>query len=320
MAMAILCSMPGRIAGKKTFMVARNLDMEIGMDAMPIPCLRRRSRMALITTAILVHPVWNASARSPQASLCVEATTQAERALHIPDGFLAAMSRVESGRPEPDGMISAWPWTITVNGVGHYYMTREDAIAAVQMFRQQGNPSIDVGCMQVNLQQHPDAFSTLDQAFDPVRNARYAATFLLKLHDKMGSWPRAAAAYHSQTPGIGTPYQWKVLEAWAVPQDGRDPQISPRKDARAAPYFAAQTFPRPLVPALAPHQPVMAAAPAGMTTTPVRAFHPFVGNRNFAPPSPNRPVTKGTQGRTLASYRAAPVALVAPRRLAPQPG
>jgi hypothetical protein len=285
---------------------------------------RHRPCVALMTAAILAHCAWDASAHSPEASLCVQATAQAERVLHIPDGFLSAMSRVESGRPEPDGVISAWPWTITAVGIGHYYMTRDDAIAAVQTFREQGITSLDVGCLQVNLQQHPDAFPSLEQAFDPARNAIYAGNFLLQMHDKMGSWPRAAAAYHSQTPGIGTPYQGKVMEAWAVPQDGRGTQPPPQKDSPRMPRFGAR--PLPYLAAPTRHPPVVATAAtaddggmAGVPAVPTRPFHPFMGSRNFAEPSPNRPVTKGAQGRTLASYRAAPVALATSRRLTSRP-
>ena len=45
--------------------------------------------------------------------------------------------------------------------------------------------------MQVNLLHHGSAFGSLEQAFDPVSNARYAADFLQKLLSQTGSWPRA---------------------------------------------------------------------------------------------------------------------------------
>jgi hypothetical protein len=70
--------------------------------------------------------------------------------------------------------------------------------------------SIDVGCMQVNLLHHPNAFASLEQAFDPVGNAIYAAHFLRQLFDQTGSWPKATAAYHSATPKLGSAYQLKV--------------------------------------------------------------------------------------------------------------
>ncbi|MEJ1977686.1 MAG: transglycosylase SLT domain-containing protein [Acetobacteraceae bacterium] len=46
---------------------------------------------------------------------------------------------------------------------------------------------------------HPDAFATLDEAFDPQANAQYAAVFLQRLHVMTGDWSAAAAAYHSMT-------------------------------------------------------------------------------------------------------------------------
>lgn len=263
---------------------------------------------------LLCAPWPQAEARSYEADLCTRATEQVERAMRIPDGFLSAMSRVESGRMGSDGVVAAWPWTVTAAGVGHYYQTREEAVAAVETFRQQGTYSLDVGCMQVNLQQHPNAFPSVEQAFDPVHNAQYAGEFLLQLHEKTGSWPRAAAAYHSQTPGIGTPYQWKVLEAWAVPQDGRDTQASPHKVAHGGqpspflPVVAVRS--RPILLPNEDGQPTETGAPA-----PSRIFHPFMGNQHFVEPAPRRPASAGLRGRSLASYRAAPVAMAMPHRL-----
>lgn len=44
--------------------------------------------------------------------LCREATAQVERALRLPDGFLSAISRVETGRPDENGTLLPWPWSI----------------------------------------------------------------------------------------------------------------------------------------------------------------------------------------------------------------
>ena len=78
----------------------------------------------------------------------------------------------------------------------------------------QGVRSIDVGCMQVNLMHHPNAFASLDAAFDPTANALYAARFLNTLYGTSGSWVQATAAYHSQTPAIGADYQQRVMARW----------------------------------------------------------------------------------------------------------
>ncbi len=123
---------------------------------------------------------------------------------------MAAIGRVESGRRSADGVMHPWPWSINVEGIDHVYDTREQVIAAVRGFQAQGIRSIDVGCMQVNLLQHPDAFTSLEQAFDPASNAAYAARFLGQLFSQTGTWPKATAGYHSLTPGVGEPYERKV--------------------------------------------------------------------------------------------------------------
>ena len=100
-------------------------------------------------------------------------------------------------------------------------------MAAVNAHRARGARSIDVGCMQVNLLHHGDAFASLEEAFDPAANARYAAAFLQRLLAQTGSWPRAAAGYHSLTPDVGAEYARKVLAVWARPGLGEGGRREP---------------------------------------------------------------------------------------------
>ena len=183
------------------------------------------------------------------ANPCRTAAAASERAWNIPAHLLAAISRVETGRPDAQGDRGPWPWSVNAEGAGSVYDSKEEAVAAVRRMRAQGIRSIDVGCMQVNLMHHPDAFASLEEAFEPSRNADYAARFLVTLRDQTGSWPAAAAAYHSMTPELGRTYLRQVLEAW--PQEAlgggletlgraapKTPQTSPRADdagARATP-------------------------------------------------------------------------------------
>jgi hypothetical protein len=224
--------------------------------------------------------------------LCRAAIASTERNTRIPDAFLSAMGRVESGRPE-DGAIAPWPWTVNAAGTGHFYATKADAIAAVRAFLASGIRSLDVGCLQVNLFYHPDAFASLDQAFDPAANAAYAAKLLMDLFAQTGSWPRAAAAYHSQTPALGAAYLQKVLQAWATPdRPGATGASSPHP--HPAPAHGGVAAP----PAL----PVRDAAVAPAATPPAFGF-----SRRFMLPQP-RPVAGA--GRSLAAYRSAPVQVV----------
>ena len=143
-------------------------------------------------------------ARSPSAQglLCRSAVAAAERGSGIPAHLLAAISRVESGRRDPvTGAVHPWPWTVNAEGQGFFYDTKAEAVAAVRAMQARGVRSIDVGCVQINLMHHPDAFPSLELAFDPQANAAYAAQFLKELYAQTGDWNKAAAMYHSATPG-----------------------------------------------------------------------------------------------------------------------
>src|SRR5499426_259552 len=115
-------------------------------------------------------------------TMCAKATNRIERQEGIPRQLLRAISKAESGRyHEGKQIVMAWPWTVMAEGRGRYLDTKEAAIAEVEGLRARGVKNIDVGCMQVNLYYHPDAFSDLNQAFDPVANVAYAASYLKAL-------------------------------------------------------------------------------------------------------------------------------------------
>jgi soluble lytic murein transglycosylase-like protein len=110
---------------------------------------------------------------------CRQAVAAAERAHGIPLHLLAAIARVESGRrDQSSGTFNPWPWTINFDGQGSFYENKMQAVAAATSMRPRVTRSIDVGCMQISLTNHPDAFASMDQAFDPHLNADYGARFL----------------------------------------------------------------------------------------------------------------------------------------------
>lgn len=134
----------------------------------------------------------------------------------IPHKLLSAISLIESGQKK-DGHWVAWPWSINANGVPYVFDTKVEAITKVKELQDQGITSIDVGCMQINLKHHPDAFESLEKAFDPETNIAYAARFLKQKRDaqgEKGDWTLAAAHYHSATHSLNEPYKQKVLGTW----------------------------------------------------------------------------------------------------------
>lgn len=217
--------------------------------------------------------------------LCRRAIAAAERAHGIPPHLLAAIGRVESGRRDPStGTVNPWPWTINAEGEGRFFDTKQQAIAAVRVLQAKGVRSIDVGCMQVNLMHHPDAFPTLDQAFEPSTNADYAARFLHELYGQSGAWPKAIGLYHSATPELAEPYRKLVLASW--PEETRNQLASAPLGALASAWGATTT----------------------MTSRPITPSPPFQ-NGPVARILPLARVSDGAvpAGRDLASYRASPI-------------
>jgi len=178
----------------------------------------------LLAVSAAASPGPQAQPQRPQAAdptaLCRSAIRAAERSNGIPQALLSALGRVESGRRDPvTGNFGPWPWTINAEGRGQYFATRAEAIAAVRALQAQGVRSIDIGCMQVNLRHHPNAFASLEEAFDPAKNAAYAARFLVSLYEASRNWLQAAAHYHSHTPEFASAYQRRVMAAW--PEESR---------------------------------------------------------------------------------------------------
>ncbi len=224
---------------------------------------------------------------------CRAAIALAERAGGIPPQLLAAIGRVESGRRDPvSGSFAPWPWTVNAEGQGFFFESKAEAIAAVRKMRADGMRSIDVGCLQVNLMHHPDAFASLEAAFDPVQNAGYAAKFLGELHAQASDWSKAAALYHSANPELGDPYRSKVLAVWP--------------DER---QLAGQSPPPGFAWGYGAARPAFGNGAAGFV--PIRRNDPQLGGPlGNAANSPGTGMPGGLPGRGLDSYRAAPVVLV----------
>jgi hypothetical protein len=150
-----------------------------------------------------------------KVDLCAAAIAETERQSRIPARLLAAVATVESGRWDKAARKSvSWPWTVTAEGEGKFFVTREKAIRAVRIMRRAGIRNIDVGCMQINLAYHPNAFASLNDAFDPIENAAYAAVLLASLRVNKRSWLRAVQFYHSSNPERQARYGDKVFKAW----------------------------------------------------------------------------------------------------------
>ncbi len=133
-------------------------------------------------------------------NVCVAEILKAQTKYGIPNNILLAIGLQETGQRTPDGKLAPWPWSVNAAGVGKWFKGRDTALQWVRAKQAAGINSIDVGCMQINLRWHPEAFDSLEDGFNPVKNIDYAARLLLRLHKQTGDWKLAAGSYHSFTP------------------------------------------------------------------------------------------------------------------------
>ncbi|QET93412.1 lytic transglycosylase domain-containing protein [Roseomonas mucosa] len=272
--------------------------------------------LLLILLASIAGARAQTSAPSP-STLCRAAIAAAEREYGLPAGLLAAIGRVESGRRDPEtGERGPWPWTMNAEGRGKFFRTKAEAVAEVRQLRADGMRLIDVGCMQINLHHHPNAFASLEEAFDPLSNARYAARFLKDLNATRGDWMRSAANYHSNTPERAAAYL-AAVEA-QLPEARREAGLAPSwnpgwNPAGRAPGGAATrlTMGQPVGGHPVGGQPVGRGLPFGGVPY---AGAPAVVNRMPVAGAALGGMAGGTpggtsSGRGLAAYRAVPIPL-----------
>ena len=160
------------------------------------------------------HPSW----AEQQSALCTAAVHDAEGRYPLPGGLLGTIAKVESGRPiTAMSDVRAWPWTIDADGQGYFFESKAAAVAWAKLALARRVNFMDVGCMQVDLQMHPGAFHSLDDAFDPATNVDYGAHYLQRLHDAdaNGNWYVAVGLYHSHTPLLAAAYRDRVAAVGA---------------------------------------------------------------------------------------------------------
>ena len=186
-----------------------------------------------------VSSVGHATALADPAKLvCHSYVRLTEQQAKIPTQLLESIALTESAKwYSPLNRTIAWPWTVMAEGKGRYFETKQEAINEVMKLRAKGVRNIDVGCMQINLMHHPDAFTSLEEAFDPQTNVRYSAKFLLDLKSRFATWSNAVGYYHSATPEFHFKYRQKVLNKW------RETRQQNPNGLAIAPYTVASNTP-----------------------------------------------------------------------------
>ncbi|WP_431271569.1 hypothetical protein [Dankookia sp. P2] len=168
----------------------------------------------LLLVGLAMAPRAQGSPAEDPWTACRRAILAAEPRSGLPPGLLLAIALVESGRSDPrTGRFEPWPWSLNVEGEGRAPPTLAAAAAEVATLQAAGRRSIDIGCMQVNLLHHPEAFPDVPTGLRPDANIRYAILFLTSLHGRFGNWAEAIANYHSADAERGR----TTIAAWCWP-------------------------------------------------------------------------------------------------------
>lgn len=183
--------------------------------------------LVLVLPNLLGFQVSRAMARP---ALCDAAAREAADRAGVPLPVMRAITRVETGRGRG---LEPWPWTVNMEGKGHWFETRAEAEAFVAHAMARGARSFDIGCFQINHRWHGTAFRSPSDMFDPLRNAAYAARFLKDLHAQSGNWSVAAGWFHSRTPDRARAYRARFEQVRAalseappdMPDLPRDPRL-----------------------------------------------------------------------------------------------
>ena len=214
-------------------------------------------------------------ANADASDICVTAARDAAANSDVPFSVLLAITQTETGRAQ-NGATRPWPWTVNMEGEGHWFDSSDAALAYVFENYNRGARSFDVGCFQINFRWHGENFSSVEQMFDPAANAAYAARFLTSLYRESGDWSAAAGAFHSRTEVHATRYRttFDQLRAAAIAA-GADTGNSLDRAGQVLLAIAEtdQALPRTnSFPLLQPHHAPSDLPPPGISRTRVGPF------------------------------------------------
>lgn len=134
----------------------------------------------------------------------------------VPPGLLYAVALTESGQSSlSGGQFRPWPWTLNIDGKGHYYLSRRQAWAALKEVLAHSEASVDIGLMQVNWRYHHTDLGSPWQALEPYHNLRVAAAILNQCFTRHGAWLPSAGCYHApHHPDRAQHYSQRVQRHW----------------------------------------------------------------------------------------------------------
>jgi len=207
-------------------------------------------RFVLLSVLLAMANGHSLSASTQEISaICESVAERVSRESGVPVSVLKAISLNETGRKR-NGAFRPWPWTVNMEGTGHWFDSRDQALSYVFKEFKRGARSFDVGCFQINYKWHGDHFSSIDEMFDPLANGRYAASFLSDLYRETGDWKKAAGAFHSRTKKFADTYsaRFSSIRKKYLHEDGASNASMILATGRAADLQASDSSKIPEIP------------------------------------------------------------------------
>ncbi len=131
---------------------------------------------------------------------------QAAAEYGLPAKVVYAVALTESGLRLQSGRARPWPWTLNIEGRGHYYPTRKAAYQALKVYLDRGGRRADVGLMQIHWRAHHRLLRDPWAALDPMFNLRVGAYLLRERWQAAGNLWQAIGHYHAPS--------WPARAAW----------------------------------------------------------------------------------------------------------
>ena len=175
--------------------------------------LKKLFNITLIITAYILFMLKSSFALEIK-SKCKDVIRNIENITDIPSGLLLGIGKAESGRILKNNEMVIWPWTINHAGKSLFFDNKIQMKSYLLKHIEKGDNNLDVGCMQINLKWHKQNFKDIKDMLAIEPNISYAASFLIQLKNKHGSWKKAIKHYHSSDPIKNKPYLNKVLSFW----------------------------------------------------------------------------------------------------------
>jgi len=148
-----------------------------------------------------------------KSNSCEKIIKSIELQTDLPKGLLLGIGKAEAIRKINNKYI-IWPWTVNHAGKSMFFDTKKQMRNYVFKNLKRNDFNIDVGCMQINIKWHKNNFKKIVDMFEVSPNISYAASFLIQLKNKHGSWDKAIKHYHSSDPKKNIPYLIKVKSFW----------------------------------------------------------------------------------------------------------